>query len=1145
MPIRDLDSDQKFVGTSQADEIAVSSGAGSGKTRVLAGRYLHLLNSGQGSLSEMAAITFTNKAADQMKARIAGKALELAVLYPDSSAKWREAAEKIYTAPISTIHAFCNTILRSYPVQAGVDPQFEILDDTASSRLRVEALSAFLKIRYDEDPERMVFLLRSLGSPGLRKIFLQLLSMRARVVKWLDVHGVPNPELLRSRTGQYIMKRLEGYVASIRDFHAVRPGDDSLSLMLPDMLNGAENILEMMKSGRVDDGYISSFIETTRKNLPRLGKNIKDAWSGREARAEGVKDGMGEFLSFLEMTVEYNCSEADITPKLVSYLIQEYMKLEEFFLWEKKSRSCLDHDDSLIETWRLLRNNPDVCGKVSGSFRHILVDEFQDTDSLQLDILRMISGNSSVKLFIVGDPKQSIYRFRGADVTVFNDFIAGSSVDFKSLKENYRSTPAIIDFVNHTFGRIMGRDDPEKRFEVIYSDMKAHRKRNDPSSPVEIVVFDIGKADMRRMKEGEYIALRARELSETYGYSYSQMALLLRKGTQTKRYEETFLRHGIPFVNLAGGNPFASPEAYDIANLLGWLADPHDQVLFSAVLLSPFCGLDADFLYGLRMLAGKEGSLSDIFLERDISKEQWAQGKDAPHVREILSGLLSLRDRKTIRELLEKVFDETGYTLALLADPLRGEMSLAILDFILKTADNFEEQGGRLSEFAGLIRDGELAADSSELMENPGDSLSIITIHKAKGMEYKVVFLADCSSKTRNDVHPFLFHDELGPGFSYRSPTGKMVRMMTSEIASELEKSKAVAESKRLFYVACTRAEDHLIITGGNPSKNEDRRYEKDNWMSWLHSALSLAPESGPQEGCPQNLFSFRIIREEDTTTAEFRSNQWSPILDAVKDIPVSELAEDHLFCPVSPIRYPGRPVTLSPTQIVDYIKCPALYLFKHVYKLDSKSPDERGEGLGYRYGLLAHRVLERWDYRERCKLIAGVDNLSEPDIPQDLRENLKAHLDRFTASDLYNVIAGSEEIRKEEPFAFLQEGVLVRGQMDLRIRTGSRITVIDFKTDYGGEEGGENLLHRYKIQMGLYALGVRNAEDIVPSRLVLHFLSQGVSRDFPCSEETIDSISHLLSETIKSLDKGDFGPNRTERCPFCPWLSLCRIYFG
>ncbi|MFA6472850.1 MAG: UvrD-helicase domain-containing protein, partial [Candidatus Latescibacterota bacterium] len=226
MPIRDLDSDQKLVGTSQADEVAVSSGAGSGKTRVLVGRYLHLLNSGQVSLSEMAAITFTNKAADQMKARIAGKALELAVLYPDSSAKWRETAEKVYTAPISTIHAFCNTILRSYPVQAEVDPQFEMLEDTGSSKLRDEALSAFLKMRYDDDPERMSFLLRSLGSPGLRKIFLQLLSMRARVVKWLDVNGVPNPELLRSRNSQYIMKRLEGYVANIRDFHAVSPGED-------------------------------------------------------------------------------------------------------------------------------------------------------------------------------------------------------------------------------------------------------------------------------------------------------------------------------------------------------------------------------------------------------------------------------------------------------------------------------------------------------------------------------------------------------------------------------------------------------------------------------------------------------------------------------------------------------------------------------------------------------------------------------------------------------------------------------------------------------------------------------------------------------------------------------------------------------
>jgi CRISPR/Cas system-associated exonuclease Cas4 (RecB family) len=264
-----------------------------------------------------------------------------------------------------------------------------------------------------------------------------------------------------------------------------------------------------------------------------------------------------------------------------------------------------------------------------------------------------------------------------------------------------------------------------------------------------------------------------------------------------------------------------------------------------------------------------------------------------------------------------------------------------------------------------------------------------------------------------------------------------------------------------------------------------------------------------------------------------------------VKNVSISELTDEHQFSPVSPIWHPGGPVTLSPTHVADYLNCPALYLFKHVHKLDPPSLGERRESLGYKYGLLAHRVLERWDYRDRGMLIASVDDLSERDIPQDLRENLKAHLVRFTGSDLYNVIAGSEEIRKEEPFAFLHENILVRGVMDVKIRTGNRVAVIDFKTDSGEGESSENLFRRYKMQMGLYALAVRNAEDIVPSRLALHFLTRGVTQDFPCSGETINGISRLLSKTITSLDEGDFGPNRTEHCAFCPWFSLCRIYFG
>ncbi|GAG38341.1 unnamed protein product, partial [marine sediment metagenome] len=236
------------------------------------------------------------------------------------------------------------------------------------------------------------------------------------------------------------------------------------------------------------------------------------------------------------------------------------------------------------------------------------------TDGLQMDILRMIAGNAASTLFTVGDPKQSIYSFRGADVTIFNEFIARVNVDFKTLKKNYRSTPSLIKFVNHTFGRIMGKDDGVEPFEAQYADMKPHRENNHSCPGVEVVVFESDNADDRRRAEADFIARRVMELKEKYGFSFGDMALIMRKGTKTRPYEEMFLSKNIPFVNLTSGDPFKSAEAYDCANLLGWLCEPNDPALFCAVLLSPFFHVGHEVLHGIRLIAGSAGEIPKAFL---------------------------------------------------------------------------------------------------------------------------------------------------------------------------------------------------------------------------------------------------------------------------------------------------------------------------------------------------------------------------------------------------------------------------------------------------------------------------------------------------------------------------------------------------
>ncbi len=1128
MPIADLDDDQKTAATLSGNEVVVSAGAGSGKTRLLVGRYLYLVAALHTPPREIAAITFTNKAANQMKARIADRASGLAARYPELSDLWREISEHIHDAPVSTIHAFCNAILRAHPVEAGVDPLFEVLDETALAGLRSDTLDRFIALRMEEDPARMESLAGVFGLGGLRSILGILLDERPRMARYFDSDSLPDLKTLEARYRGFILDRLNTYLVMARQFHTLRPDDDALSDVVAGLVPALREIRDAVEADRIDPSLLNLAVGTAWSGLGRKGSQKK--WGERGFDIGRVRGSLKECLGFVEHVAAFNACEREVVLPAVASLLDEYVRLERFFLTVKKERSAIDNDDSLVETWRLLRRDPAVRRKVSAGFSHLLVDEFQDTDGLQFDILTMITGDSGAKLFTVGDPKQSIYRFRGADVSVFNDFACRA--EFKPLRTTYRSSPGIVAFVNRVFSRVMGVEDREHPSEVGYSEMKPHRKTGNGGPGVEIVITEGDSADSRRIAEGEFIAQRVKELTET-GIPFGRMALLLRKGTQSRRYEEAFLRAGIPFVNLAGGNPFESPEALDIGNLLGWLADPSDEALFTGLLLSPFFMAGADLLYELRREAGRHGSMPALFLAGGGGIMSGSDG--ASRIRATLRGLIDRRDRFSIRELLEYAFSETGYTAAIIADPVRGEESLAVVDAVLDAADGFERSGGTASEFGELLRKGGLASERGATLETRGDALTIITIHKAKGLEYKAVFLADAASKPKGDTCTFLLHDALGPAVTYRSPTGKRVESFALSLARENEKKKAIAESKRLFYVACTRAEDILVITGGPPPKEPDDRFETDNWMGWLYSALDIDREHGPMNDETRGLFSFSRI-EGGAGPAETASAFWRPFVDGPADTGDS-LPDLPAGLVPSPLEISGKPATLSPTQVMDYLACPARYLLNRLYRL-SASSDRMGE----RYGELAHHALEKWDYHDRAALVGNVDRFAGHSIPADLHGRLRESLAAFASSDLAREVAGSDEIRREERFGFIEEDVLVRGAIDLVARTPDGWIVVDFKTNHVAPENVPAEAERYLIQLGLYALALHRAEDIVPARLAVHFLALGITHSFPCDRDVIDGVAYTLHEVIAAMDAGDFKPRPSWECERCPGKKVCGV---
>ena len=454
MPLTRLDTDQRKAASAGGHEVVVTAGAGSGKTRLLVGRYLHLLENRAATMNEIAAITFTEKAANQMKVAIAGEARKLAGQEGSDQAFWLGIADSVHGAPISTIHGFCNSILRSHPVEGKLDPLFGILDGATVSELTGEAVERFIRERLDSQPEGMERLIRDFGMRGLKGMFRDLLGQRARLATWLDRHGSDDADELERGYESCLIARMDSYRKNLGEFRTLAPGGDSLTGKIGEILPALEVAVSMMEEGRIT----SSVIDDISNTIGAVRGGSKNKWDACGHDVGKVRGCIKDCRDFLGIVREYYHRDKGVTARTAHTLLQEFVLLDRHFLDMKKARSAFDHDDTLIETWRLLRTDAGVLQEVARSFRHIMVDEFQDTDGLQMDILQMVAGNGTAVFFAVGDPKQSIYRFRGADVAIFNEFVDKVS-GFIRLKKNYRSDPGIIEFVNRVFSRVMG-DEP-------------------------------------------------------------------------------------------------------------------------------------------------------------------------------------------------------------------------------------------------------------------------------------------------------------------------------------------------------------------------------------------------------------------------------------------------------------------------------------------------------------------------------------------------------------------------------------------------------------------------------------------------------------------------------------------------------------
>jgi ATP-dependent exoDNAse (exonuclease V) beta subunit len=772
-----------------------------------------------------------------------------------------------------------------------------------------------------------------------------------------------------------------------------------------------------------------------------------------------------------------------------------------------------------------------------------MVDEFQDTNALQCDLVDLIAGGMEKDVFYVGDEFQSIYAFRHADVSVFRERRAKAARRL-TLTENYRSRPEVLAAVNHVFGEEFGDG---------YQPLAASGEFPDPvfGHPVELLVTDkesySGSGLHWRRAEAKNVASRVRELVDAGAATPGEIVLLFAAGTDAEWYEEELRALGLPTYRATGRRYFGQQQVVDLRMYLRLLWNRYDDEALAAVLASPMVGVSNDGLVLIRRHAGRRPLYTGI--ERSLPEPLSAGDEQLVRAfKQRYDRLVAASARVSLERLCELVISGHDYDLAVLAR-WDGPRRYANLRKLMRLARTYEEVRGRdLEGFLGFIRDQEaLGAAQLEAVseEEGGDAVRLLTIHAAKGLEFKVVVVADAGRDLGGaaaDEIVALADGRLG--FKVVHPTsGERMAVFEYDEVAGAGREAARAERLRLYYVAMTRAIDRLLVSG---ALGESR----DTPIGWVLSKLE----------CEAELAGGEDLLELERGGASFlvRRDRFHPEPPAEPESPAEPGAQLSLFDEL-PTEPPVRgwplpelvPVVPPPLHKVRQLSYSALALFQRcsyrfyaerVVGLREKPRAGAGEGLaGTEIGDAVHRLLELVELADPRPPDISIVREWYPRVSDEELERIEGLVTAYCESPLARRVAGLAGARPERPFAFEHDGVLLHGRLDVLHRDGPHAVVVDYKTNVLGERSEAEVIESdYGLQRLVYALACfrAGADEVEIAYVFLERPDAVVSTVFSRAE--LPELEAELSAAIARVDAGEFVPTPGEfTCAGCPALDL------
>lgn len=1143
------------------NHISLTANAGSGKTFVLSKRYVEIALNENIPLSKIVAITFTEKAAGELNKKIANE-IETRIEDENDEAKQRilhRMRRQLTSANISTIHSFCINLLREFSPEAGLDANFSPMNQTETNEELGITVDDFIKehISNTKLSEPLKEIIRLLGGKSnFGNEITKIVKNRKTLERLADYLYTKNDSEIIEHYSKYIKnylnQLLENEVTAL--LKIVSELNKIVLELKPDNSFALETnyLIERFKNeGSVFDklttlSRIAEQILTSNFSVKKRGYLNKE-YDNFPMLINPVEKGFNELKKILDLQINVEeFSTLLYYTKQISLLSLGILKQ---FENRKRKLGYLDFEDILIEAKKLTSNN-EVVTQLYDKYDFIMIDEYQDTNEIQYEIFMPILNNlKKGNLFVVGDEKQSIYMFRDAELEIFsktkNEIISSNLEGDLLLPHSFRVSPQIAHFVNELFKHLLDIPNPLYN-EVEYKELICAR---DPSEKgnVEFLISDKDETE-----ESDLVAAKILKEIEN-GNGLGDFSVLCRKRNSFFELEKSFNEFGIPYIIAGGKGFFQRQTVYDIYNYISFLLNPNDDASLVGILRSPFYLLPDNIILKISLETGK--SFWDKFVTYSVDK------KDYSEIVKQLYDHIELSSSIRISALLREILKSTQYW-GIVAGKQNFEQEISNLVKLIGVGRGFALQSFKtlydfkvyLDEAISLFEE-----EGQAQLTDYSNTVKIMTLHQAKGLEFKNVFLYKCNERVGDNAvksKSLVLDKELG--ILTKVPVNKnyfseYISPAILDIQNHIQKKKQVAEDKRLLYVGMTRAIDNLFIT----AKPKNEKFENNSFIDLI------------VQGLPINLFSeeyrlnsklqFMKDAKEDfdiyeidfatnikiTNEIEYDKNNFSstPEIKPLTNFKVDEI-NDH-----------EKNEIISATKIAIFTQCPTKYYLTYelgyiellkitqtyAYNYDFKhGEDEETNIYADIKGQIIHKLLELETKPNE------LDSTLEKLIPKFIKDfqdvnfteiKLKIinDLESYYNSEVYSELQTAEKYFNEFEVYSKEKDYYVYGIIDKLIIEDNTLTIIDYKTDRLDKVTIKEKAEHYIPQLKFYAYCIRKKFSTVPRvNVKLIFIQKPeYPVEFNFTEKTIEDFGNYISSSVEAIRKQNF-PKNLKHCKQC-----------